>query len=288
LLIGPWLHSGEVPPGDDFDWGPEAEVDFMPLFLRWFDAWLLGADNGTLEDPMVKVFAIGPNRWLEADSYPLRGTSQVKLFLTSAGGANTSGGDGALHFHEPDASPEYDSYVYDPADPTPSLWYEELAGYDATVRSREDILVYETEPLTDSLLVMGPVSLRLYASSSAKDTDWVAYWRIIDEQGEQVPMGRGTLRARFRNSPRHPELLREHQIYEYTLDLWHMGMLIEKGWRIRLEIASACFPAFSRNLNTGGGNETETEYVTAEQRVFHSHSYSSHLLLPVVDLTQSR
>jgi len=241
-----------------------------------------------LEEPMVRLFAIGPNRWLEADSYPLPGTSQVRLFLTSAGRANTSGGDGALQFHEPAGGPEYDSYVYDPAHPTPSLWYGALTSYDAAVQSREDILVYETEPLTDSLMIMGPVLARLYASSSAKDTDWVAYWRVIDEQGDQVPLGRGTLRARFRNSPRYPELLRKHQIYEYTLDLWHMGMLIEPGWRIRLEIASACFPPFSRNLNTGGSNETDTEYVTAEQRIFHSHRHPSHLLLPVVDLMQPR
>jgi predicted acyl esterase len=123
----------------------------------------------------------------------------------------------------------------------------------------------------------------VHASSSAKDTDWVVYWRVIDDQDNPVPMGRGTLRARFRNSPARPELLAEHQIYEYTLDLWHMGMLIEPGWRIRVEVASACFPAFSRNLNTGGSNEWDTEYVTAEQRIFHSQRYPSHLVLSVID-----
>ena len=283
LLIGPWMHSGRLPPGDEYDWGTNAEVDFMPLFLRWFDAWLKGVDDGILEESMVSLFATGPNRWLEAGSYPLPGTSQLALYLTSAGRANTTLGNGGLQFQEQADGPEYDSYVYDPADPTPSLWFDALETYDTTVRSRDDILVYETDPLTDSLLVMGPISARLHASSSAKDTDWVVYWRVIDDQDNPVPMGRGTLRARYRNSPARPELLTEHQIYEYTLDLWHMGMLIEPGWRIRVEIASSCFPAFSRNLNTGGSNEWDTEYVTAQQRIFHSQRYPSHLVLSVID-----
>ena len=284
LLIGPWLHSGKTPPGADIDWGPEAEVDFMPLFLRWFDTWLLGVDNGILKEPLVRVFAIGPNCWLESDGYPLGDTSELKLYLASEGGANTSGGDGSLQLERFAKGAQFDSYVYDPADPTPSLWYDALADYDSRVSSREDILVYESEPIEEPLMVMGPVSAKLYASSSATDTDWVVYWRVIDDRGEGTPLGRGTLRARFRNSPRHPELLEVDEIHEYTIDLWHMGIRIDKGWRVRLEVASACFPAFSRNLNTGGNNEMETDFVKARQRVFHSRDHASYLALPVIDL----
>lgn len=69
---------------------------------------------------------------------------------------------------------------------------------------------------------------------------------------------------------------------KYTLDLWHTGITIPKGNRLRVETASALFPTFGRNLNTGGHNEMETRLVNAEQKVFHSDKYPSHILLPVI------
>jgi predicted acyl esterase len=71
-------------------------------------------------------------------------------------------------------------------------------------------------------------------------------------------------------------------VYEYQLDLWQTGITIPKGRRLRVEVASASFPSFSRNLNTGGHNETETRYVAAEQTIYHSKDYPSHVLLPVI------
>lgn len=101
-----------------------------------------------------------------------------------------------------------------------------------------------------------------------------------------MPLGRGTLRARFRDSPYHTELLTEEKIYEYSVDLWHMVVQIEKGWRIRLEVASACFPAFSRNLNNGGNNEMDTDFVTARQRIYHSKDHASYLALSALDMSR--
>lgn len=123
---------------------------------------------------------------------------------------------------------------------------------------------------------------------SAKDTDWVVFLVLIDEDGNlkgenlNYP-GLGIVRARFRNSTRTPELLEKDKIYEYDIDLGHYARTIPKGWRIRMEITSAFFPSFSRNLNTGGHNEMETDCVIAKQRVFHTGEYPSPILLPVVD-----
>jgi len=278
LIIGPWSHrlegTGQV-GGHDF--GEEAEVDLMRLARKWFDYWLKGIDNGIFEEPLVQIFATGQNCWLAADTYPLPKTTLLKFYLTSEKEANTLGGDGKLRLEETSSGSNFDTYVYDPGDPTPSLWFDARGTYDSLVRSRQDILVYQTEPLEDSLMVAGPVTARLYAATSGKDTDWVVYWRIVGEDGKtQYPMGRGTLRARFRNSPHNPELPEPHEIYEYRLDLWHTGIFLPAGNRIRLEIASACFPSFSRNLNTGGNNETETEYVTATQKIYHTEEYPSH------------
>jgi len=286
LIIGPWSHrlegTGRV---GEHDFGEQAETDLFDLARRWFDFWLKGIDNGIIEEPLVQIFATGQNRWLEADTYPLPKTTFLKFHLASDKGANTLHGDGRLQLMNPSSGSQFDSYAYDPGNPTASLWFEVMGSYEEVVSSRDDILVYQTEPLEESLMVAGPVSAKLYASSSAEDTDWVVYWRMVEEgSGTQYPMGRGTLRARFRNSPRNPELLEQDKIYEYTIDLWHTSIVVPEGCRIRVEVASACFPPFSRNLNTGGNNETETEYVTAQQRIYHTEEYPSHLLLPVVNL----
>jgi putative CocE/NonD family hydrolase len=152
------------------------------------------------------------------------------------------------------------------------------------IRFREDILVYQTEPLEEQLTIVGPVSVILYASSSAVDTDWFVNFEAIKGDEEVMPLCKGTIRARFRNSCKEPELLEKDKIYKYTLDLWHTGITFEKGHRIRIEVTSAFFPMFSRNLNTGGHNEMEKKYVKATQRIYHTQEYPSHLLLPVVKI----
>ena len=98
----------------------------------------------------------------------------------------------------------------------------------------------------------------------------------------------GKIRARFRNSMSKPELLEPQKVYMYDLDLWQTGITIPAGHRLRVEVASASFPLFSRNLNTGGHNEKETEYVPAEQTVYHNAQYPSHVLLPVIPAEKER
>jgi putative CocE/NonD family hydrolase len=147
---------------------------------------------------------------------------------------------------------------------------------------RSDILVYETPPLQDSLTFVGPVSAVLYASSSAKDTDWFMRLSEVDAKGDVFFLTEGKIRARYRGSFKKPELLKPDQVYEYHLDLWQTGITLPPGSKLRVEVASASFPVFSRNLNTGGHNETETKYVVAKQTVYHDARYPSYVLLPVI------
>jgi putative CocE/NonD family hydrolase len=123
--------------------------------------------------------------------------------------------------------------------------------------------------LTKPLTFAGPISALLYAATSAKDTDWFVRLMEVDSNGKIFDLVEGKLRARFRKSMRTPELFKEGEIYEYTLDLWQTGITIPAKHRLRVEIASASFPTFSRNLNTGGHNEKETTYVAAEQTIYH-------------------
>ncbi|MBN1223580.1 MAG: CocE/NonD family hydrolase [Candidatus Aminicenantes bacterium] len=293
LILGPWGHTDQGSSSyQGHDVGEAAALDLQQLYLRWFDFWLKGIDNKIVEEPLVQMYALNSETWLKADTYPLPQTRFTQLYLSSKEGANTLKGDGKLVWEVPDKGKLYDSYVYDPGAPTPAPQFRAKdkgrKGYDDITGTRQDILVFESEPFKEPLTIAGPVSVKLYASTSAKDTDWFITFHALSDKDEIIPLGnpwgRGTIRARFRNSMSEPELLEPDKVYEYTIDLWHTGITFEKNWRIRIEVTSAFFPFFSRNLNTGGHNEVETEYIPADQRVYHCREYPSHLLLPVVDI----
>ncbi len=306
LILGPWGHTDQSSSSiDDFDFGETAAIDLQKLYLRWFDRFLKGIENQIEREPMVKIFTMFSNEWHEGDTYPLASTEFTPLYLSSNKGANSSKGDGLLSFETVDDKRDFDSYKYNPGDPTPwpAYYYkskEELeeeqkgtvdleerrkmvkAFHSKVTDSRNDILVYQTEPLKEEITVGGPVSAVLYASSSAVDTDWFISFMDVDEDGNIFPLTRGTIRARFRNSAEKPELLEKNKVYKYNIDLWQTGITFQKGHRIRIEVSSALFPAFSRNLNTGGHNEMETKYKKAKQRIYHAEDYPSHILLPVL------
>ncbi|MEW5901784.1 MAG: CocE/NonD family hydrolase, partial [Acidobacteriota bacterium] len=308
LILGPWGHTDQSSSMlGDFDFGKEAAPNLQVLYLRWFDYWLKGVDNKIVEEPLVQYFVMFSNRWIKGDVYPVPETRFTRYYLSSAAGANTSKGDGRLATEAPTGGKAYDEYIYDPEDPTPWPEYyfkseeevrkekdmtidvEELkkkvkAFHNQVTDRRKDILIYETEPLETPVSVAGSISAVLYASTSAPDTDWYMTLMDVDGKGEIFQLVRGVIRARFRNSMEKPELLKGGEVVKYGLDMWQTGLTFQKGHRIRVEVASAMFPMFSRNLNTGGHNEKETKFQKATQRVYHSAEYPSHVLLPVIEL----
>jgi putative CocE/NonD family hydrolase len=300
MVVGPWGHTDFAQRMlGDRDFGRNAMVDLQRSYLRWFDHWLKGVDNGIMKEPRVSLFAMGSNKWLHGDSYPLPGTQFQKWYLASGGRANTSLGDGRLSPTLPTGAPS-DKYRYDPEDPTPTPGFyvgpektpqtasaEEMKKdqngfHERVTRSRHDILVYVTDPVTKDFTFVGPVSAVIYASSSARDTDWFARLIDVDPDGNLFQLVEGKIRARYRNSPTRSEMLKPGEITRYTIDMWHTGITLPAGHRLRLEIASASFPLFSRNLNTGGNNETETRFKPADQAVYHAKGHASYLLLPVI------
>jgi putative CocE/NonD family hydrolase len=311
LTLGPWGHTASAmrlgPRLTDF--GPNAITDLERAYVRWLDRWLKGVDNGIDREPLVSLFVMGTNKWVVGDTYPLAETQFTKFYLASGGKANTSAGDGRLVTAAAEGAP-FDTYVYDPGDPTldPNFYFnpedtletsgETAAGlkevsveeeqarvrayYEAVDSSREDILVYDTEPLTEPVTFAGPISAVLYAASSARDTDWFMRLSKVGATGEVFPLVHGVIRARYRDSFSQPEMLTPGEIYEYHLDMWQTGITVPPGERLRVEVASASFPTFSRNLNTGEHNETGTDYVPATQKVYHDSAHPSHILLPVL------
>jgi len=317
LVLGPWGHTDQSSSRlGDYDFGKGAAPDLQKLYVRWFDYWLKGVDNKILEEPLVQTFVMFSNKWLTGATYPLPETQFTKFYLGSAHGANTSKGDGTLRTAGPGqmgtaagpaAARGYEEFVYDPADPTP--WPEYYYKSDEEIRQekdksvnleeqknktkafhqsvtdvRPDILVFQTEPLDKPVSIDGPVSAVIYASTDAPDTDWYATLMDVDEKGEIFHLVHGALRARFRNSTEKPEPLEKDKVTKFDLDMWHTGITFQKGHRIRVEVASAMFPVFSRNLNTGGHNEKDTKFRKASQRVYHTAEYPSHILLPIVEV----
>jgi hypothetical protein len=139
-----------------------------------------------------------------------------------------------------------------------------------------------TEAFKEPYTFAGPLSAKLYAESTARDTDWFVRLMEVDEKGKLFPLVEGKIRARFHKSTTQPELLEPGKVYEYSIDLWQTGITIPAGRRLRVEVASASFPMFSRNLNTGGHSETETKYERAQQVIYHDDTRPSHLLLPMI------
>jgi uncharacterized protein len=310
LILGPWGHSDQASPRyGDHEFGKEAAPDLKLMYLKWFDHWLKGIDNKILEEPLVRIFVMFTNQWLTGDTYPLPQTRFTKLYLGSRQGANTSRGDGLLSWEPPVDGKDCDAFVYDPGDPTPHPdWYfksdaeikkekklaidtdaEKIraAGFhNGVTDKRSDILVFQTPALEKPVTIAGPVSAVIHAASSARDTDWFVTLMDVDENGKIFPLVHGTIRARFRDSLEKPELLEKDRIYAYSIDMWQTGITFQKGHRIRVEVASALFPMFSRNLNTGGHNEKETRFVKAFQKIYHSAACPSHILLPLIDMPE--
>ena len=134
----------------------------------------------------------------------------------------------------------------------------------------------------------GPLTLKLFAATSAPDTDFTAKLVDVRPDGYAQNLADGIIRARFRDSTRYPTLITPGQVYEYTVDLWATSHVFKAGHRIRLEVSSSNFPRFDRNPNTGHPIGADAELETAQQTIFHDQRYPSHLVLPVIPVETMR
>ena len=157
------------------------------------------------------------------------------------------------------------------------------ADQDAIERTKL-VLVYTSAPLERSLDVIGDVTVTLLAVTDAPDTDFSARLCIVDEAGVSTNLLEGIVRARFRESVDHPSPIRSGEVYEYGIDLGPVAVHVAAGRRLRLQVGSADFPQFDRNLNTGGpfGHEPATAIRAAIQVILHNDAYPSRITLPIV------
>lgn len=295
LVIGPWAHgdlSGTFP---EHNFGGHASLealDLNALQLRFFAKHLRRDDPNEEGDPPVRLFVMGENTWRDEEDWPPRGTRNVDWFLHSDGRAGSVGGSLSRRAPRREQS---DSYLYDPRDPVPTVGGPtSLPGFAVSanagprdqrgVERRPDVLVYTSSPLPEPMEVTGHLTVRLHASSSARDTDFVARLMDVYPDGRSVLLAEGIVRARFRDGYESPDFIEPDTVYEYTIDLVATSNVFAPGHRVRVIITSSSFPRFDANANTGNaiGKDGPEDLRLALQTVFHDHEHPSRVSLPVV------
>jgi putative CocE/NonD family hydrolase len=296
LIIGPWQHLDHSHQAGEVNFGlagHSASVDLIGSHLQWFDHFLKGIDTGIASEAPIRLFVMGENVWRDEYEWPLPHTQFTEYYLHSGGYANTLHGDGTLSTISPDQE-KSDHYTYDPLHPVITKGgaimmppdFNSGAFDQSQIESREDVLVYTTPVLEEDIEVTGPVKVKLWAASSAPDTDFVA--RLVDVYPDDsaINLTDGIIRARFRNAQKEkePSLIEPGKAYFYEIDLWATSNLFKKGHRIRLDITSSNFPRWDRNPNTGHdfGEDQEKDVVAAQQTILHDKEHPSFIVLPII------
>jgi len=294
-VIAPVLHCAynratEHTMVGDMDMG-DARFNYNDLVYGWFDHYLKGKDSPMLDkQPRVMYYVMGANRWKNAQTWPPAGTTTQELYFGSAGGANTLYGDGTLQAAAP-GSDQPDRFVYDPANPVPTLGgggccqgKVKFGSYDQREQeTRNDILVYQTDALTKGVELSGPLTVTLYVDSSAKDTDFTFKLIDVSPDGRALNITENIQRMRYRNGYDKPLVwMQPGNVAKVTFQPIDTAYYFKPGHRLRVDVSSSNFPRFDRNLNTGGNNYDEDHGVIAHNAVHHDTQYPSKISLTVM------
>ena len=288
LLVGPWAHGSTYGPYPDhsFDlFGGEDAVDVPGEQLRFFAHHLRGDANGLDDEPPVRIFVMGENSWRNEDDWPLARATDPSWYLHAGGVLSIA----------PPGEELPDEFTFDPLDPAPTIggptslparMMKANSGPldQRRLQARADVLQYTSAQFEQPLEVTGPLSLRLHASTSAPDTDFVAKLIDVAEDDTAVILAEGVLRTRFREGFDRELLVEAGRPYEFVIDLAATSSVFLPGHRVGLLVTSSSFPRFDRNPNTGHplGIDTEDDLRPARQTIFHDAGRPSRLVLPVV------
>jgi hypothetical protein len=296
LVIAPTLHCSFTRATENTIVGErsvgDARLNYNEQIYAWFDRWLKGKSNDfAAKTPKVQYYTMGINKWQKADTWPPAEARMETFYLHSGGRANSLYGDGKLLPAAPPAKQAPDGFVYDPMNPVPSYGGNVCCTGNAiqggsfdqqAMETRNDILVYTSEPLAEGMEVSGFIETTLFVGSDAKDTDFTLKLIDVDENGKAWNLDETILRARYREGFDKEVFMEKGKVYKLELTPMSTSNYFAKGHRIRIEISSSNFPRFDRNLNTGGNNYDESVGVKAFNQVFHTSQYPSQVRIPVL------
>jgi putative CocE/NonD family hydrolase len=326
MVMGGGFHSSVYTMSTiagDVDFGPHLPMDVPGMILQWFDHHVKGNDQGLLNGHLFHAFRIESDKGEKTRAGFLQAGGSWQTF-TSWPPADAV----ATKFH---LAPGYElitaipakgalSYDHDPADPVPTIGGNVSSGLqivragpadqrgDLTLlqcndthplAERPDVLSFATPPLEKDTEVSGAITVTLYVSSSAIDTDFTA--KLVDRyppspdypDGYAMNIADGIVRARLRHFTQHgpgyrriyaqrEEPLTPGEIVAVTIDLWSTSALVKAGHRIRLDIASSNFPRFDVNPNTGEKfAERRLPPVVAHNTIHMGPDFPSHVVLPL-------
>lgn len=319
LIMGPWIHGqqGKHAHGQ-VEFGPEAAIaDPLAWRLEWYDHWIKGLDNKVgKEAPFatkVRLFTMGTGdghktpegllfhggRWRDETDWPPAKSKPTPYYFLR---------NGTMTPTMPTTDRNTTSFVFDPKNPVPTIGGSISSGdgillqgaWDQRggphvwnfpdpmpISSRNDVVIFRTPPLTEDVEVTGEIQVKLWASSTAPDTDFTAKLVDVYPPSADFPGGfdlnitDGIVRARYRDS-QDEVLMEPGNVYTFTIKLYPTSNVFKKGHRIRVDLSSSNFPRFDVNPNTGEPLNDNRRTQAATNTIFHDHHHPSHIVLPIV------
>ncbi len=284
LLMGPWPHAvnstrklGEV------DFGPDALIDLDAYIVAFLDEHVRGIEPDPRPAP-VRIFVMGANEWRDEQEWPPASATSTVLYLSSGGRANSRFGDGRLVPAAVTAEEPPDEWTHDPDRPVPFITDQssaQIGGPDDYhgIEGRGDVLVFTGDPLPEPLEIIGPVKVIAHVATSAADADVTAKLLDVHPGGFAQRLCDGVTRLRYRDGFDAEQPVTPGETYEVEIRMWDTCTRLAAGHRLRVEIASSAFPKFDVNLGTGGDMISETDGVIATNRLWHTPSRPSRLIV---------
>ncbi|WP_234735516.1 CocE/NonD family hydrolase [Tellurirhabdus bombi] len=299
LVMGPWIHGGWSRGNGDALGNIRFDANTGPFYretieLPFFNHYLKDAPNPQL--PKAYIFETGSNQWKKYDQWPPKDSEEKNLYLHP---------NGKLSFDAPKRDQAFDEYTSDPAKPVPyTSEIRIVRGSDYMYEDqrfaarRPDVLVYESEPLTEDVSISGNVMADLFVSTTGTDADFVV--KLIDVYPDDAPnnspipgtkmggfqlMVRGeVMRAKFRNSFAKPEPMKPNEVTEVKFDMQDAAHTFRKGHKIMVQVQSSWFPLVDRNPQKFVNiyQATEADFQKATHRVYVSEKQPSHVKVRVL------
>jgi len=303
LMFNPWGHCTAKKAQVNY---PNAEKHGSPVICFDFFKHIDQVSEKDLEEGKISPFWIGNihyklktfyvmgpadasssddgNYWVTMDKF--LATTPLSLYISPN--------------HTLDSKPVNDRatvgmpFVYNPANPTPTLGGPNLAlptcgAWDqSSIEARQDVLVFTSEAANERTALLGKITATLFVSSNASDTDFVVRITDVYPNGKSMLIGDGIQRMKWRNGPVTPEPLTADTIYMISIDMWSTAYIVNKGHKVRISITSSNYPRFSRNPNNGEllvpGDSGPL--VIAKNTIFVGGQYQSKLELPIVNIQE--